>query len=363
MKIVKMFNQSQKELIATCVADGESKASVARRLCCSADTIARVVKEMEVLAKGKAAANKFVADIANTQPMPSVKLVPQTEIQVALAKLKSRAEGLVAKSHEAEAHLNVVIHGDLHVEAKAVSVAVARQDLIWTMGQNYINIIDNGQTFVANGSHPNFAKARQAIFDGKIEEALGFINVKRGVEKYSQGKIRIENEEVFYGDLKIDTGLTKRIITAMSEGKEFTFLVNFFENLMLNPSRRAVNELFGFLEHNDIELTEDGHFLAWKRVKSDYMDMYSGTIDNTPGNIVSVERNQVDEDSTRTCSAGLHVAAKSYLPHYGGGRGVIIQVKVHPRDVVSIPVDYNNAKMRCARYEVLEDVTEGFSHY
>lgn len=361
MKIVKMFNQAQKELISKAVAGGESKASVARRLGCSADTISRVVKEMEVAATAKMAAAKFISDMATNQPI-SADVDP---VKAAIAKLKSRAESLVVKTDSAIDHLNVVIHGDARITTAAVNIAVAdpKKDLIWTMGQNYINIIDDGQTFVANSSHPNFEKARQAIFNGKIEDALNFINVKRGVEKYSQGKIRIENEEVFYGDLKIDTGLTKRIIAAMADGKEFGFLVNFFENLMLNPSRRAVNELFGFLEHNDIELTEDGHFLAWKRVNEDYMDMYSRTIDNSPGKIVSVERNQVDEDSTRTCSAGLHVAAKSYLPHYGGGCGVIIQVKVHPRDVVSIPVDYNNAKMRCARYEVLEDVTEGFSHY
>lgn len=356
MKIVKMFNQSQKELIAQAVAGGESKASVARRLRCSADTIARVVKEMEVIAKGKASANKFIADIVNTQPIN----IPQTEIQIALAKLKTRAESLLVKADVVADHLHAVIHGDATITAPVVEV---KKDLIWTMGQNYINIIDEGQTFVANNSHPNFEKARAAIFEGEIEKALGLINIKRGVEKYTQGKISIENEEVFYGDLKIDTGLTKRIIEAMGEGKEFKFLVNFFENLMLNPSRRAVHELFGFLQHNDIELTDDGHFLAWKRVDSNYMDMYTHSIDNSPGQIVEIDRNQVDEDSTRTCSAGLHVAAKSYLPHYGGGRGVIIQVKVHPRDVVSIPVDYNNAKMRCARYEVLEDVTEGFSHY
>ncbi|EFW4639850.1 helix-turn-helix domain-containing protein, partial [Shigella flexneri] len=34
--------------------------------------------------------------------------------------------------------------------------------------------------------------------------------------------------------------------------------------------------------------------------------------------------------------------------------------KVHPRDVVSIPIDYNDAKMRTCQYEVVEDVTEQF---
>lgn len=250
------------------------------------------------------------------------------------------------------------------VNVVAIAPSAPAKELVWTMGSNYINIIgEDGTTYNANSTHVNFASARAALFDGNTHKALELINVKLGIEKYSQGKIRIENEEVFYGDLKIDNGLTQRIISAMSEGKEFKFLVNFFDNLMLNPSRRAVNELFGFLEHNDIELTEDGQFLAWKRVNADYTDMYTGKISNKPGTVVEVARNMVDEDPNRTCSAGLHIAAKSYLPHYGGGRGVIIQCKIHPRDVVAVPTDYNNAKMRTCRYEVLKDVTSGFSHY
>lgn len=363
---VQMFTQGQKHDIFAELKNGATVKATARKWYCSEDTIRRVRKEIE----------KFNASKPVVQDVGATPLVKLTPVEEAIAKLKARAEALAPKTAP-----HVVIKVDCDVAgaiakgreaiAKA-DVAIARLDavieakkpeLVWTMGANFINIVADGQTFVANNGHQNFDKARQAIFDGQIEQALNMINVKKGIEKYAQGKIKIEKEEVFYGDLKIDTGLTKRIVDAMGEGKEFKFLVNFFENLMLNPSRRAVNELFGFLEHNDIELTEDGHFLAWKRVESDYMDMYTKTIDNSPGKIVEVARNQVDEDSNRTCSAGLHVAAKSYLPHYGGGRGVIIQVKVHPRDVVSIPVDYNNAKMRCSRYEVMKDVTEGFSHY
>ena len=31
-------------------------------------------------------------------------------------------------------------------------------------------------------------------------------------------------------------------------------------------------------------------------------------------------------------------------------------IKINPRDVVSIPYDYNNEKMRCCRYEVIGEV-------
>jgi hypothetical protein len=88
------------------------------------------------------------------------------------------------------------------------------------------------------------------------------------------------------------------------------------------------------------------------------MDCASNTFDNSPGKTVTMPRNQVDEDDQRTCSAGLHVCSKSYIGHFGSGSDRIVSVKVHPRDVVSIPVDYNDAKMRTCGYVVLEDVTD-----
>jgi hypothetical protein len=137
-----------------------------------------------------------------------------------------------------------------------------------------------------------------------------------------------------------------------------TTLLNFLEKLMENPSRRAVNELYGFLQANDIEIAEDGDFLAWKKVREDYLDIHSGTIDNSPGANPRVARNMVDEDSNQTCSYGLHVCSKSYLPHFGNSTDSrIVQVKVNPKDVVAVPADYNNAKMRTAGYHVIGDVT------
>ena len=367
MRIVKCFDEKQKQEIVRLRASGVPQVQVAKDLNVSVDTIRRIEKEMR--SKQIAPAKTTVADA-----------LAQLQQKAKIADAVSKGRAVIAKADTAIAHLDnviatqtvpAVVHVQPHIVQPSVSVkpseiknkAPIKPALVWTMGNTFINIIEAGTAYSADATHPNFEAARAAIFADEIEKALGLINVKRGIDKYCQGKIRIENEELFYGDLKMDTGLTKRIIAAMGDGKEFKFLVNFLENLMLNPSRRAVHELFGFLEHNDIELTDDGYFLAWKRVNNNYTDMYTGTMDNSLGKVVKVDRNQVDEDSNKTCSAGLHVAAKSYLPHYGGGRGVIIQCKVHPRDVVAIPGDYKNAKLRCCRYEVMKDVTAGFSHY
>jgi hypothetical protein len=75
---------------------------------------------------------------------------------------------------------------------------------------------------------------------------------------------------------------------------------------------------------------------------------------NAPGCVVEMERNAVDDNKDQTCSTGLHFCGMSYLSHFGGERTVI--VKINPRDVVSIPSDYNDAKGRACRYEVIGEL-------
>jgi hypothetical protein len=65
-------------------------------------------------------------------------------------------------------------------------------------------------------------------------------------------------------------------------------------------------------------------------------------------------RNKVDDNQNNTCSQGLHFCSEGYLKHFGGARTVI--VKINPRDVVSIPNDYNQTKGRACRYEVIGEV-------
>jgi len=143
-------------------------------------------------------------------------------------------------------------------------------------------------------------------------------------------------------------------VQMLQDGFPVDPLVAFMENMMTNPSFRAVNELYGFLEKNRLPITPDGHFLAYKRVRENYTDCHTGTMDNSVGKIVEMERNKVDDNQNNTCSSGLHFCSENYLKSFGGDRTMI--VKINPRDVVSIPTDYNNAKGRACRYEVVGEV-------
>ena len=148
--------------------------------------------------------------------------------------------------------------------------------------------------------------------------------------------------------------LTTRMIAMLQEEFPIEPLVLFMENLMNNPSKRAVTELYGFLEKNNLPITPDGHFLAYKKVREDYLDVHSGTMNNSVGSIVEMERNMVDDDKNNTCSTGLHFCSQSYLNSFGGNRTMIL--KINPRDVVSIPSDYNDSKGRACRYEVIGEL-------
>ena len=54
------------------------------------------------------------------------------------------------------------------------------------------------------------------------------------------------------------------------------------------------------------------------------------------------------------------MCAWQYLPHYGScvnGRDAIILCELDPVNIVAIPIDYNNSKLRCTTYTPLSEYT------
>lgn len=234
------------------------------------------------------------------------------------------------------------------------------------IGSNFITAMINGTTHTIDGTHPNYSAIRDALRRKDHVVAEQLINVAKAITNYVSGRVRIDGDQVFYGDREVKGSVVTRILGMIKEGFDPKPMINFLDNLMANPSRRAVNELYDFLEATNLPITEDGYFLAYKKVNDNYKDLYTGTMDNSVGSTPSMPRNAVNEDKDQTCSEGLHFCSFSYLPHYHGGRGKVMIVKVNPRDVVSIPSDYNNAKGRACEYKVIgehkgHEKTEAFT--
>lgn len=169
--------------------------------------------------------------------------------------------------------------------------------------------------------------------------------------------VSVKDGIVYYNNEPLHTTLTDRMVEMVKAGFNIDPLKKFLTNLMDNPSYRAVNELYDFLEASNLPITDDGHFLAYKRIRETYTDMFTGKIDNSVGAVVEMPRNEVNEDKNQTCSSGLHFCAREYLQEFGAYSGTrVVVLKINPRDVVSIPADYNNSKGRCCKYVVYQEL-------
>ena len=229
----------------------------------------------------------------------------------------------------------------------------------------------DGKTHTITSDQPEFKAAKMSIktIQSEIRDVgesddtdelrqllVDLISPSRKLNEGGHGLVTVRDGVVFYADNAIHSALTERILWGLGEGFVMEPYLAFLANLMENPSKRSVDQLYTLIETHKLGITDDGHILGYKRVRDDFSDIYSGLFDNFPGEIVEMPRNQVNDDPSATCSAGLHFCSQSYLPHYGVGPGYItIIVKVNPRDVVSVPEDYDAAKVRCCRYEVLAE--------
>lgn len=224
---------------------------------------------------------------------------------------------------------------------------------MWVDGN--LTLVLNNRAYQVLPDHINYKMILEALPTATADELLDIVDVEKAVASFSDGVVEIKDGQVTYEGEIVHGSISKRILEFISKGLPFQPLVNFLNNLMENPSMQSQKELYDFLEHENLPITEDGYFLAYKAVRSDFKDKYRGTFDNSVGQVCTMQRAKVDDDRSRGCSNGLHAGALNYVASYGsleGGDKIVI-VKINPRDVVSVPSDCNYEKLRTCQYEVV----------
>ena len=234
----------------------------------------------------------------------------------------------------------------------------------WTITDNNVTVNYLGETHIVPRSDALAERLIKAVKENRLSEIPNLVSAASRIKTFSKGNFTVQDGRVMVNGVAAPQFLSDKIVRFSSEGLPYQPLVRFAEKLQQNPSFRAVNELYQFLEKNDHPLTETGNFIAYKRVKENFTDIHSGTFDNSVGTEPTVSRNEVDEDSSRTCSKGLHVANWDYahtkFASHNPATDVMLEVEVNPADVVAIPSDYNQSKMRVCKYKVLGVVTQVF---
>lgn len=231
------------------------------------------------------------------------------------------------------------------------------------MNDTFISIIlTDGENFTLDDSHPTFGELRTALSKKNWKKVPHLVTVAAKIANKSQGNVTVTAQGVYYKGRKIDSSLTKRIITLLKENQDVSYMLKFMDNLYANPVESAINELFDFLGKCNLPITDDGCFMAYKMVNQNYTDCHSGKFDNSPGQIIVMPRKDVDPDRRNECSRGFHFCSKEYLGSgFGGGR--LMRVKVDPKDVVSIPMGYGYSKGRTWKYEVVDEISDKRSEW
>jgi hypothetical protein len=223
-------------------------------------------------------------------------------------------------------------------------------------GKNIILVVDGKSHTVSKDTHIAYGKIVDALKAQDWEALRDLVEPKKAIVNFGKGFVSIVDSTVYWKGQPFHNALANRMIEMYMDGFPIDPMIRFMENLMKNPSKRSVDQVYGFLEKNSLPLTEDGHFLAYKRVNNNYKDIHSGTFDNSIGQTVEMERNGVDDNPDSHCSSGLHFCSESYLGSFGNSSQPVMILKINPADVVSIPTDYNGAKGRCCKYKVVAQV-------
>lgn len=239
--------------------------------------------------------------------------------------------------------------------------------------------LDGDEPLTIASSHPDYARIVQELLSGDPDEEL-IKTLSAPAQAVSEALIRLSrrftyrNGAIFFDGDTLDNALTEHIVKIIEQGadreQDYKNFVAFAEKLYNNPSKKSRKHLFAFIQNHGISIAEDGDFVAFKGVSSNGKSTRSGYgivdgvefkndhLQNNIGSIIEIPRSMVDDDRSVACSVGLHVGSYGYASSFAAK---LLRVKVNPADVVSVPSDHQDAKIRVSRYEVIEENGEDYT--
>lgn len=226
-------------------------------------------------------------------------------------------------------------------------------------------LFSNNEQITIPSDHPDYEAVVNLLKQDRKDEAFALATKYRAKIRdltqvvFKNTTVSFEHGSVLLNGKPVHGELVERIVEFASRNIPRAALMTFLARVQRNPDPRAREDLFAWIDKNNMPITDDGCFIAFKIVKDNYWDIYTGnTFYHKPGCIVQMPREEVDDNPDRTCSRGAHFCGEGYLPAYGSSSGDrIVTLKIAPEDVVAFPKDYGLAKGRAYRYEVIGEMT------
>lgn len=236
-------------------------------------------------------------------------------------------------------------------------------------GVRFVTIYGAGEvSLISDETHSNIDDIVAAAQNG--EDVLDLVDrgrlIQRKFDDVVFGRVAVRGDVVHFDDDPMHGAVTDAILRFLEEGEDVTPLVKFMENIMANPQEHSREQFYRWIEQHDFPIDDDGCIVAYKGVTTEQLSIHSGgayvdgefvkgQIPNQVGSVITMGRSEVAHDPSVACHTGLHAGTWEYASSFGH---VVLHVKINPRDVVSVPNDYNSQKVRVCRYEVVGVTTE-----
>jgi hypothetical protein len=255
-----------------------------------------------------------------------------------------------------------------------------KYNLVSVGNESSVTAFIDGEMYVANQDHKNWDAIVAGITSGDESVVRLFDPADEVAKRFERltDRISVANGKVYFDGDHIDNTVTDQILRFLEADEDFMPLVNFLDKVSLNPEPHSREQLYGWVKARpSITITDDGDLIAYKGLYVEYDEngkvyksCHSGTaivngevfenqrIPQRIGDTVEMPRSQVQFDPSVGCSTGLHAGTFSYAGSYGDQR---VKVAISPRDVVSVPTEHNEAKIRVCRYVVIDVADEEVS--
>lgn len=250
-------------------------------------------------------------------------------------------------------------------------------------GNGSLTVVIDGSIYTVDRSHQNYNQLLEAYKVKNTEDFVKFYHKTKLEVQFSavvddNASMEFVDNTLMYKGKEVHNTYVKRILDARKAGFPIEPMLKFLENWLQNPSSRAVQEGPDFLANKNLPITDDGCFLAYKSVQSDWYSKASGSLTllqgkelngkiyNAVGETIECLRNEVDDERSHECSKGLHVGGLEYSGPggwYNGSTDKVVICKINPKDVVSVPKDHNAQKVRVCKYEVIDEFKKPLSNH
>lgn len=230
-----------------------------------------------------------------------------------------------------------------------------------------VTVVVDGIPYSASNEHPNFRDILTLATEGD-KSVVDLFDVSLAVAKkfeFLSDRVSVKDGIVYFDLKPIHSVLNTQIVEFMKAGLDFMSLVNFYEKLEQNPNEDSRNQLYAWLDAHKFTITPEGDLLGYKGVRKIAEGQYEsvkhgraivngvevrGAIPNNIGYVITMPRDEVQHNPSVGCSTGLHVGTWNYARSWANGE--VLEVRVNPRDVVSVPHDCSAQKLRTCQYTI-----------